>query len=173
MSSHLYNSQLLWVPASILLGGVQVKSFQHIIFVVTIVCINSILNQRTAVLLLLTATFLLQIFHVLVLAGVIPFHVVGGGRIKTRQDMYVLESIALGTNFLFIFILMIKGKFIPEYLSLRHVNWLLKIFAFFFLLNALGNLFSTSIYEKVIFVPRTLIFAALIFFILRHRQETK
>jgi len=133
---------------------------------------NWVLKQRTAILLLLAGTFLVQIFHVLVLAGVIPFHVVGGGRIKSRQDMYVLECIALGANFLLIFILMIKGKFIPEYLSLRHVNWLLQIFTFFFLLNALGNVFSYSTWEQFVFGPLALIFASLIYWVLRSNSKS-
>jgi len=86
--------------------------------------------------------------------------------------MYVLECIALGANFLLIFILMIKGKFIPEYLSLRHVNWLLQIFTFFFLLNALGNVFSYSTWEQFVFGPLALIFASLIYWVLRSNTKS-
>jgi hypothetical protein len=85
--------------------------------------------------------------------------------------MYQLESIALGINFLLIFILLIKGSFIREYLSVRQVNLLLNIFGFFFLLNTIGNLFSSSRVEQFVFAPLTLIFAGLIFWILRSTRK--
>lgn len=128
------------------------------------------LKHHTAIVLLLAGIVLVQFFHVLVLVGIIPFDDVGGGRIKSKQYMYLLESFALCANFLLIFILLIKGKFIPEYLSIRHVNWLLEIFGFFFMLNTVGNLFSTSSNEKVIFAPLALMFAILVYFILRRTK---
>lgn len=131
---------------------------------------NWVLKQRTAILLLLAGIVLVQIFHLLVLVEFIPYHLVGGGRIRSRQDMHLLETIALGVNFLLIFLLMIKARFIREYLSPRHVKWLLQIFGYFFLMNAMGNLFSSSFYEKVIFTPLTIVFAILIYFILRRNQ---
>lgn len=132
---------------------------------------NRRLKHPTAVVLLLAGTVLVQVFHVLVLAGLIPYQIVGGGRIKSRQDMYQLESIALGINFLLIFILLIKGSFIRKYLSVRQVNLLLNIFGFFFLLNTIGNLFSSSQVEQFVFAPLTLIFAGLIFWVLRSTRK--
>lgn len=125
------------------------------------------LKHHTAIVLLLAGIVLVQSFHVLVLVGIIPFDDVGGGRIKSRQDMYLLESFALCANFLLIFILLIKGKFIPEYLSIRHVNWLLEIFGFFFMLNTGGNLVSSSSLEQFVFAPLTLFFSVLIYWVLR------
>lgn len=125
------------------------------------------LKNHSTVVLLLAGTVLVQFFHIFVLVGIIPFDVVGGGRIKSRQQMYQLETIALSVNCLLIFVLLIKGKFIREYLSSRHINWLLKIFGFFFLLNAIGNLFSSSSWEQFVFAPLTLVFAGLIYRILR------
>lgn len=125
------------------------------------------LKHHTAIVLLLAGIVLVQFFHVLVLVGIIPFDDVGGGRIKSRQDMYQLESFALCANFLLIFILLIKGKFIPEYLSIRRVNWLLQIFGFFFLLNTVGNLVSSSSLEQFVFAPLTLVFTGLIYWVLR------
>lgn len=125
------------------------------------------LKDHTAIVLLLAGIVLVQFFHVLVLVGIIPFDVVGGGRIKSKQDMYLLECFALCANFLLIFILLIKGKFIPEYLSIRHVNWLLEIFGFFFMLNTAGNLVSSSSLEQFVFAPLTLVFTVLIYWVLR------
>jgi hypothetical protein len=129
------------------------------------------LKHPTPVVLLLAGIVLVQIFHVLVLVGLIPYQIVGGGRIKSRQDMYQLESIALGINFLLIFILLIKGSFVREYLSVRQVNLLLNIFGFFFLLNTIGNLFSSSQVEQFVFAPLALIFAGLIFWVLRSNRK--
>jgi len=125
------------------------------------------LKHHTAIVLLLAGIVLVQFFHVLVLVGIIPFDDVGGGRIKSKQDMYLLESFALCANFLLIFILLIKGKLIPEYLSIRHVNWLLEIFGFFFILNTAGNLVSSSSLEQFVFAPLTLVFTVLIYWVLR------
>lgn len=115
-------------------------------------------KQRAAILILLTGAILLQLFHLLVLAGIIPYDWVGGGRLKTKQEMYILEGVSIVANGALIFILLIKGRYIRAYLSPRHVHWLLQIFCFFFMLNTLGNLFSASIYERVIFTPLTLVF---------------
>jgi len=125
------------------------------------------LKHHTAIVLLLAGIVLVQFFHVLVLVGIIPFDDVGGGRIKSKQDMYLLESFALCANFLLIFILLIKGKLIPEYLSIRHVNWLLEIFGFFFILNTAGNLVSSSSLKQFVFAPLTLVFTVLIYWVLR------
>jgi len=125
------------------------------------------LKHHTAIVLLLAGIVLVQLFHVLVLLGIIPFDDVGGGRIKSKQQMYQLETITLIVNCLLFFILLIKGKFIREYLSSRHINLALKIFGFFFLLNVIGNLFSSSFLEQFVFAPLTLVFAGLIYWILR------
>lgn len=100
------------------------------------------------------------VFHLLVMTGIIDFHIVWGGRLKDREEMLVFESISLITNGLFLWItaqrIAFARRIFPEWL-LRVLFGLMTVL---FVLNTLGNLVSLSRLEMFISTPITAISAA-------------
>ncbi len=100
------------------------------------------------------------IFHLLVLTSVIPFTIVGGGRITSQTEMYQLETTALLLNIFFLFIALVQAGYLHLRVPSRILTAVLWVMFGIFLLNTVGNLFSNSQLEKLIFTPITLILAA-------------
>lgn len=104
---------------------------------------------------------LLIVFHLLVLAGEIPFHIVWGSRLKNRKDMIKFELISISTLLIIVILLMQRLQYISIWKNPsldRGAMWL--IFALF-LLNTLGNLQSPNKFEKYGFGILTTILAGL------------
>lgn len=88
------------------------------------------------------------IFHVLVLFQIIPYHLVWGGKIKSVNEMYILEGVAL-TIMLFIgTILSMKSRLVKPIFAYKTIKRILLVFTFFFILNTIGNLLAETIIEK-------------------------
>ncbi|GGK56367.1 hypothetical protein ACD591_14755 [Rufibacter glacialis] len=99
------------------------------------------------------------VFHVLVLCSVIPFTIVGGGRITTQEEMYGVETTVLALNLLFLLISLLVTGYIKWKFSPRILTAALWVMVVVFLLNTVGNFFSNSYLEKLIFTPITLVLA--------------
>tara|TARA_R110002072_G_scaffold95197_27_gene209942 strand:- start:14274 stop:14657 length:384 start_codon:yes stop_codon:yes gene_type:complete len=88
------------------------------------------------------------IFHVLVLFKIIPYHLVWGGKIKSVNEMYILEGVAL-TIMLFIgAILSMKSRLVKPIFAYKTIKRILLVFTFFFILNTIGNFLAETIIEK-------------------------
>lgn len=98
-------------------------------------------------------------FHVLVLLRVIPFTIVWGGRLKTLRDMYRFEAGSITVNVLLILLVLCCAGYIACPFSAGAIRIIYWCIAALFLLNTLGNLFSKSKTEKIIFTPVTLLIA--------------
>jgi hypothetical protein len=103
-------------------------------------------------------------FHLLILARVIPFEITWGGRLKTVEEMYVFETLSILINSFFIFILLQKGEYILYFFGKKTVNIVLWIFFTIFVLNTIGNVFAKTNFEKF-FVILTLLNSILIWLI--------
>lgn len=97
------------------------------------------------------------IFHLLVMAGLIPNNIVWGGRIHDNYQLRTLEAFSLFTNALFLFIVLLKGKIIKIEVPRFVVQTGLWVMSAMFLLNTVGNLYSVNTLEKLIFTPVTLV----------------
>ncbi|WP_298262383.1 hypothetical protein [uncultured Lutibacter sp.] len=88
------------------------------------------------------------IFHVLVLFQIIPYTIVWGGKIKSFNEMYILEGVAL-TIMLFIgAILSMESRLVKSIFTAKTIKRILLVFAIFFILNTFGNLLAETIIEK-------------------------
>lgn len=107
-------------------------------------------NATIAILLLVT------LFNLLVMAGIVPYNIVWGGRLQNTEEMIAFELVSIIINLLIIFIVLLKaGRVLPSASKLAYVlAWLLPIIYFF---GILGNLASTSPIERALFVPVTLL----------------
>ncbi len=96
---------------------------------------------------------LMIIFHILVLFKIIPYTVVWGGNLQSPLQMYIYESITLAINLLFLSVVLMRMKRLKAFLSVSAQNIFLGLMAALFLLNTIGNFYSESFWEKVIFTP--------------------
>lgn len=98
-------------------------------------------------------------FHVAVLTGIIPIGYVWGGKLASKNDMYVFETLSLAINFLIGWILLSKWQPNRFRVSARATNILLYMLSVVFLINTVGNLFAASLMERLIATPLTLLAA--------------
>jgi len=71
------------------------------------------------------------IFHFAIVLKIIPYDITWGGRLKNDMEMYVFETISILINLYLCLILLIKGKYLREIISLKIVNislWILHNF---------------------------------------------
>jgi hypothetical protein len=111
------------------------------------------------------------IFHLLVLIGVIPYNIVWGGRLNSQADMIQFETISLIVNFIFLFVILIKMRWIKAGIPAKFLNGIIWIMCGLFLFNTLGNLLSIDYWERVIFTPVTLILSICAFLIVRKSSQ--
>lgn len=116
---------------------------------------------RTAVNLLLFILSALMVYHLLIVSGVIPFDIVWGGRLKTADEMYRMESLAIIFNVVMLLVVAIKGGYIKSIKPGKVITVLLWIMFASYVLNTLGNAMSVNKLEAAIFTPLTLIAAIL------------
>lgn len=99
---------------------------------------------------------LVILFHIMVLVKIVPYNIVWGGRLKSDAHMYRLELISLFVTVFFLGVILVKSRILllpcPEGL----LNLILWIMVILFALNTVGNLFSKSRFERIVFTPLTL-----------------
>jgi hypothetical protein len=122
-----------------------------------------LISAKSAANVLLVAMGALAVFHVLVLAKVLPPDIVWGGRMgdAPESNLVVLETTALLVTLLFALIIAAKAGHVRA-VKLRKVvhigAWI--VFAYF-TLNIIGNLASSASVEKLVFTPISIVLAAL------------
>lgn len=118
---------------------------------------ESLFNPNLVGNILLTLLGLLVAFHLLVIAGVIPYSIVWAGKINSRTQLLRMESISLVVLILAILLVALRMEYLTFLSYPAVVNggmWVL--FAFFFL-NTLGNLTAKNPIEKYGFGTLTLL----------------
>jgi hypothetical protein len=97
------------------------------------------------------------LFHLLVIIGIVPSHIVWGGRATSADELMRLEIVSISLNALFlVFTLILNGniKVRMKPLFAKILLWLMSIL---FILNTIGNLLAKSSIETIIFTPVTLL----------------
>lgn len=114
---------------------------------------------QIGLLIILSATI---IFHVLVLAKIIPYKIVWGSRLKTDADMYKFEFVSLVLNLFFVCVISIKAGIVKVDFPVNILNYIIWGMAGLFFLNTIGNLLSKSSLEKKVFTPVTILLTLLL-----------
>ena len=89
------------------------------------------------------------LFHLLILAQIIPYNIAWGGKLANVQEMYMFEIISLAINTLLLWVVLQKAGWRRQVLSHRFIQIVLIVFAVLFTLNTLGNLMANNWIEKV------------------------
>lgn len=124
--------------------------------------------QSTAVKLLIGLLILVTLFHVGVIVRWIPYDRIGGGRLTSDAQMYLLTGVAILANGFLLGVLLAKGNFIRHRVPPRFIRVTLWVFLVFFLLNTVGNLLAKTVFEQS-FAILTLLFVVLLAFILKSK----
>lgn len=119
------------------------------------------INFLFAIKTLIVLTLIALAYHLIIITELIPYDAVWGGRLKSREQMLQFEFVSIAINLFMLLVILIKGAYIKIKIPKLIVNSFLWLFAILFAFNTVGNLFSVSIWETIIFTPITLISAVL------------
>jgi hypothetical protein len=112
----------------------------------------------------------MMLFHLLILLGVIPFTIVWGGRITSRQQMLRMETISILVNLVLLTLVALRAGFFGPRVHPKIITTALWIMTGWFVLNTLGNLLSQNGLEQMIFTPLTLVLSVLCFRLAIHKD---
>lgn len=121
------------------------------------------LSDKTAGTVLVIVFAALMVFHFLILTSAIPYGSVWGGRLKSHSEMVTFESVSLVVNGLMLGIAAVKAGYLKMGVHPTLIRVSFWVMAVLFLLNTLGNLLSTSPFEKIVFTPVTLLLSLISF----------
>lgn len=127
------------------------------------------MNPKIAIKIILAVVVAVTIFHFSILLKIVPYEITWGGRLKSDEEMYVFETISLLINFYLGLVVLIKGRYIAQFLSPKIVTVSLWMFAGLFALNTLGNVMAETTFEKF-FAIVTLILSVLIITLARDKD---
>jgi hypothetical protein len=123
------------------------------------------MSPKTAVRIMLWLLVAVMLFHMSILLKITPYEITWGGRLKNDFEMYVFETLSMIINLFLFLILLIKGRFIKEWIPLKVVHVVLWFFFVLFVLNTIGNVLAETTFEKF-FAVLTLALSFLIWVIL-------
>jgi hypothetical protein len=129
------------------------------------------MNFNTQIKIFLGLLFSVILFHICIIAKIIPYNIAWGGRLTNDNEMYVFESISILTNVFLSWLLLMKGEFVKFKFSNHTVNIILWVFFGLFILNTVGNIFAKTNLEKL-FAILTGISAILIWNIIKYKKIT-
>lgn len=115
------------------------------------------ISLKFAISTMLILLTLVLCYHLLIITGLISYQIAWGGRLETKSQMYVFETISIVINLIILTVILIKGVYIKINVPVRVVNIFLWILVALFCLNTIGNLLSNNFLEMIIFTPLTFI----------------
>jgi len=106
------------------------------------------MKYKISIKILLALLISVILFHMSVIAKVVPYDIAWGGRLTNDTEMYIFETLSILINLFLATILLMKGDFIKYKFSNKVVNLILWIFFVIFILNTIGNIFAQTFFEK-------------------------
>jgi len=128
------------------------------------------MNPKHTIKILLCLLAAVTLFHLGIIAKIIPYEVTWGGKLNNDAEMYVFEIISILINLFLGFVLLIKGNYLKKLIPTKAVNIILWVFLFIFVLNTIGNIFTEILFENS-FSLLTIIFNYLIWTILKKNKN--
>jgi hypothetical protein len=120
-------------------------------------------NAKIAFLLFVIAGFVGIGYHALVITRVVDYANAWGGRLPSVEAMYVFESVSVVMQVVFLTIATLKHRYVGGKKTQKVLSVLLFGLSGLLLLNTVGNTFSTSTFEAVMFTPLTLVMSVVAF----------
>ncbi len=117
------------------------------------------LGAASKILIVLPSLFL--IFHLLIIAGVLPHSIVWGGRL-TEQTMLPFELLALALNLLLMLVGGVARGIVTSSVARSVVEKIQWFLFYFVVVNTILALFSTTLFE-VLLTPVTALYAVCLY----------
>lgn len=130
------------------------------------------MNKKVALIIMFFIIGIVLIFHFLILTEQIPYDKVWAGRLNSVEEMKSFETFSILVNVFMLNVLYMKYKQLEKGVNNKVIDTLIWIFAGFFALNAIGNLFSKNIVELILGTFLTLTSSILCFVIVK-KKKTK
>ena len=124
---------------------------------------KKLISIRLASNIIITLNTIALFMHVLILLKIVPYDFVWGGRLKSKTDLIIFESISIVVQILFISIVAVKAGYLFKGKFKKTVNVGTWVMFGLMVLNTIGNLVSISSLETMIMTPITCLLALLIF----------
>ena len=112
------------------------------------------LSLSTAAQLIILLLSVALVYHVLILTQVVPYQNVWGGRLGNLQEMYSFETIAVLINLTILAVTLARLLDEADSKLLRILCW---ICCLLYALNTVGNIFAQTYFERLVFMPVTLL----------------
>lgn len=122
---------------------------------------KSFISERMTAHIMLVLFSCVLVFHILVLSGFIPFDIVWAGRLKSKEEMIVFETVSILLNSLMLLVIAIRGNLLWIQWNEKLVTGILWVMTLLFGVNTIGNLFAENSWETIIFTPITFILSIL------------
>ena len=119
---------------------------------------------------LLAILSILVIFHILILARVIPFDFIWGAKLKDTSQMYLFETVSVIINSVMILIVATNTGLIKSGIKPIIIKGALWAMFLLFMLNTIGNFNSENPFEKYVFTPATLLLSLLCLILIRRKK---
>lgn len=132
---------------------------------------RKLISKKQALKITLGILIIIVLFHVAILIHYIPYTIVWAGKLKTVNEVFILEITSIVLNLFLITILVLKGNYIKLKVSDKILNVILWLFVAFFSINTIGNLLAETQFEKIVFTPLSFILAMLIYIILKNENN--
>lgn len=124
---------------------------------------KKLINTKLAGNILLILFGVLIILHLMILLNLLPPEIVWGGQAgNSPNSLRTLEIISLALTIMFVFVVAAKIGYIKTGKFAKVINIFLWIIFAYLILNTIGNLASSSMTEKLIFTPVTIIASLLV-----------
>ncbi len=115
----------------------------------------------------------ITIFHVLILAGIVPADIVWGGHIETQADLYRLEAVSISLNLMTVAAVLKHSKLVKLGKQSKGLDVFMTGLGVMFVFNGFANIFSETLFERLFFTPLILVYAAMTFRLVFEPTEPK
>lgn len=119
-----------------------------------------IISEYQAGNLLLVLFALLIVFHITIIAGILPYDMVWGGQIS-KENILPLELIAIVFTISFMMVVLIKLRYLRNGMKGKVANILLWAMVLYFVFNTYANFTGQTIAEQWIFGPLAILMGIL------------
>lgn len=128
------------------------------------------MSKKRALISMFCILGIILIFHFLFFLELIPYDKVWAGKLNSVEEMKSFETFSILLNSFILTILIVKYKLVKKEKKHKIIDILIWIFAAFFALNTLGNLFAKSKIEWILGTFLTLTLSILSAIIVKKRK---
>ena len=129
------------------------------------------MSKNTALISMFCILGMLLIIHFLIFIELIPYDKVWAGKLNSVEEMKSFEAFSILLNSFILTILIVKYKLVKKEKENKIIDILIWVFAVFFALNTLGNLFAKSKVELILGTFLTLTLSILSVIIVKKENE--